>query len=169
MRRSFIERGFLPERDPLREFPHGSPLAVLDEIGHDLPSLLHDEGFRDYARRLTIPPWTRAGRSDAAIAANAAVLRSAGISWLRAISTRSAHRRRRCCPRISPCRCAIFAGGCRGRRFSATTVTHFTTGSDSIPPARSRWAISTRCKTSFICTTSIGSFWFTSRSKPTRP
>ncbi len=57
MRRSFIERGFLPERDPLRDFPHGSPLAVLDEIGHDLPSLLHDEGFREYARRLTIPPW----------------------------------------------------------------------------------------------------------------
>jgi indoleamine 2,3-dioxygenase len=58
MRRSFIERGFLPERDPLREFPRGSPLAVLDEIGHDLPSLLHDEGFRERARKLTIPPWT---------------------------------------------------------------------------------------------------------------
>jgi indoleamine 2,3-dioxygenase len=58
MQRSFLNRGFLPECDPLRDFPHGSPLAVLDEIGHDLPSLLHEQGFRDYARRLTIPPWT---------------------------------------------------------------------------------------------------------------
>jgi indoleamine 2,3-dioxygenase len=54
----FTARGFLPERDPLQSFPPGSPLAVLDEIGRDLPSLLHDPGFRDYARRLTIPPWT---------------------------------------------------------------------------------------------------------------
>jgi len=58
MQRSFIERGFLPECDPVRAFPHGSPLAALDEIGCDLPSLLHDQGFREYARQLTIPPWT---------------------------------------------------------------------------------------------------------------
>ena len=58
MQRSFVERGFLPECDPLGSFPRDSPLAVLDEIGRDLPSLLHDQGFRDYARRLAVPPWT---------------------------------------------------------------------------------------------------------------
>lgn len=55
---SFTQRGFLPERDPLRAFPHDSPLAELDEIGRDLPSRLIDPAFRDYARGLTIPPWS---------------------------------------------------------------------------------------------------------------
>ena len=58
MQQSFTERGFLPERDPLRAFPYDSPLAVLDEIGCDLPSRLIDPGFRDYARGLTIPGWS---------------------------------------------------------------------------------------------------------------
>ena len=54
---AFREHGFLPQQDPVRTFPHGSELAVLDELGHDLPSLLEDGGFREYARRLQIPPW----------------------------------------------------------------------------------------------------------------
>jgi indoleamine 2,3-dioxygenase len=57
MDRTFTEHGFLPQNDPLREFPGDSPLAVLDEIGHDLPSLLYDPGFRERARRLEIPVW----------------------------------------------------------------------------------------------------------------
>lgn len=57
MHRSFREHGFLPERDPLRAFPHDSPVAVLDEVGRDLPSLLHHAGFRERARRLMIPAW----------------------------------------------------------------------------------------------------------------
>ncbi len=57
MHESFTRRGFLPEADPLRSFPHDCPLAALDEIGRDLPSLLYDPRFRAYARRLTIPPW----------------------------------------------------------------------------------------------------------------
>ncbi|MGE5194894.1 MAG: hypothetical protein ACM3U2_20570 [Deltaproteobacteria bacterium] len=61
MDRLFRDHGFLPERDPLRAFPHGSPLALLDEIGRDLPSLLQDAGFRDYARRLSIPEWVEPG------------------------------------------------------------------------------------------------------------
>lgn len=56
MDREFGERGFLPEQDPLKAFPSGSPLSVLDEIGRDLPSLVEDEGFRTYARRLSLPP-----------------------------------------------------------------------------------------------------------------
>ena len=45
---SFIERGFLPEDDPLIEFGASSELAPLDVLGRDLPSLpallpaLHD-------------------------------------------------------------------------------------------------------------------------------
>jgi indoleamine 2,3-dioxygenase len=57
MNGSLTEHGFLPENDPLREFPHKSPLAVLDELGSDLASLLQDSGFRERARRFVIPPW----------------------------------------------------------------------------------------------------------------
>jgi len=55
MERGFAERGFLPEQDPLTEFPSGSPLSALDEIGRDLPSLVEDDGFRAYARHLSLP------------------------------------------------------------------------------------------------------------------
>src|SRR3954447_10261752 len=57
MERNFAEHGFLPASDPAVSFPHGSDLAVLDEIGHDLSSLLHDPGFRARARTWAIPPW----------------------------------------------------------------------------------------------------------------
>lgn len=53
----YTERGFLPAHDPARSFPSDSELAVLDELGRDLPSLLQDRGFRDRARRLKLPPW----------------------------------------------------------------------------------------------------------------
>ncbi len=53
----FQRHGFLPESDPLTEFPAGSPFAVLDDIGRDLPNLLEDPGFRRYARELKIPFW----------------------------------------------------------------------------------------------------------------
>ena len=64
MLRSLHQRGFLPEADPARSFPHGSELAVLDEIGRDLPSLLQDGRFRDDARRLKIPSWTLTNDDD---------------------------------------------------------------------------------------------------------
>jgi indoleamine 2,3-dioxygenase len=54
------KRGFLPDPDPLTAFPPDSELSVLDEIGRDLPSLLHDRGFRRYAQSLRIPPWPHA-------------------------------------------------------------------------------------------------------------
>lgn len=49
--------GFLPEQDPLTEFPVDSPYRILDQIGRDLPSLLHDSSFRSYVRTLDIPSW----------------------------------------------------------------------------------------------------------------
>src|SRR5215467_7146649 len=55
--RRFRTRGFLPEADPLTAFPPDSEFAVVDEIGRDLPSLLHDRDFRKYARTLNIPLW----------------------------------------------------------------------------------------------------------------
>jgi indoleamine 2,3-dioxygenase len=64
MHTTFIHDGFLPSSDPARAFPHGSELAVLDEVGRDLPSLLEDAGFRQYARELAIPPWPE-GRLNA--------------------------------------------------------------------------------------------------------
>ena len=51
----FRKRGFLPAKDPLTEFPRDSEFSVLDEIGRDLPSLVHDHAFRQYARTLKIP------------------------------------------------------------------------------------------------------------------
>jgi indoleamine 2,3-dioxygenase len=47
--------GFLPEQDPLIEFPTTSQFSPLDRLGRDLPSLLHDRGFRAIARGLVIP------------------------------------------------------------------------------------------------------------------
>jgi len=41
----------------VQSFVPGSALSVLDEIGHDLPSLLEDSGFRQYVRGLQIPEW----------------------------------------------------------------------------------------------------------------
>jgi indoleamine 2,3-dioxygenase len=32
-------------------------LAALDELGRDLPSLLVDPGYREFARQLDVPPW----------------------------------------------------------------------------------------------------------------
>ncbi len=60
----YAKRGFLPEHDPLTRFPGGSSYAVLDELGHDLPSLLYDKGFRAHARELDIPPWIGAATEE---------------------------------------------------------------------------------------------------------
>lgn len=51
------KRGFLPASDPLTAFPPGDPWAMLDELGHDLPSRLRQGDFRAFARRLPIPFW----------------------------------------------------------------------------------------------------------------
>jgi indoleamine 2,3-dioxygenase len=57
MTKDNVKRGFLPRHDPVKSFPAGSELALLDELGGDLPSLLEDGGFRKYARNLSIPAW----------------------------------------------------------------------------------------------------------------
>lgn len=54
----YATRGFLPDQDPLASFPPGSPYAVLDEIGRDLPSLLYQDDFRSLSRQFVIPAWT---------------------------------------------------------------------------------------------------------------
>jgi indoleamine 2,3-dioxygenase len=54
---SLRSHGFLPEHDPLVGFPFSSEFVGLDEIGRDIPSLLQDPGFRDYAHSLDIPLW----------------------------------------------------------------------------------------------------------------
>lgn len=56
---SLKRRGFLPPQDPASHFPSDSPLSMLDVLGRDLPSLLEDRGFRDYAHHLKIPSWPR--------------------------------------------------------------------------------------------------------------
>ena len=57
MDRLLTKRGFLPESDPVKAFASDSELAVLDEIGRDLPSLLQDRSFRRYVEGLRIPEW----------------------------------------------------------------------------------------------------------------
>jgi len=44
-------------QDPARSFRFHRELAMLDELGHDLPSLLHDGGFRARARQWKLPAW----------------------------------------------------------------------------------------------------------------
>ena len=64
MKPRYARRGFLPETDPLVGFSSNSPYAALDEIGRDLPSLLHDKGFRAYARAVRIPSWEGAASEE---------------------------------------------------------------------------------------------------------
>ena len=59
----FAQHGFLPEPDPAREFVTYPELAVLDELGRDLPSRLQDRGFRKYIQELRIPSWREASVS----------------------------------------------------------------------------------------------------------
>jgi indoleamine 2,3-dioxygenase len=54
----FAQFGFLPHPDPLKAFPAGSPLAELDELGRDLPSILEDKNARTYLRGLCMPIWS---------------------------------------------------------------------------------------------------------------
>jgi indoleamine 2,3-dioxygenase len=54
---AYARRGFLPEADPAAAFPPGTELARLDQLGRDLPSLLHDPGSRAYLRAQPIPPF----------------------------------------------------------------------------------------------------------------
>jgi indoleamine 2,3-dioxygenase len=51
----FTRHGFLPDHDPLTEFPPGSNLVALDRLGRDLASLLQEKSFRARARAFTIP------------------------------------------------------------------------------------------------------------------
>jgi len=57
-------RGFLPETDSAHRISARSEFAVLDDIGRDLPSLLSDRGFRQYARALKIPLWPDSVRPE---------------------------------------------------------------------------------------------------------
>lgn len=52
----FSKRGFLPASDPLTSFGEASEFALLDTLGRDLPSLLMDRGFRQFARGVAVPP-----------------------------------------------------------------------------------------------------------------
>ncbi len=54
---AFTRHGFLPHPDPLRNFPAGSDLTRLDDLGRDLPSLLEDASARRYLSTFNVPPW----------------------------------------------------------------------------------------------------------------
>ena len=102
----FRRRGFFPEQDPLTAFPSTSEFAVLDEIGRDLPSMLHDRGFRSYARTLKIPLWPE----NRVYPKDLPELRLYYVrvgSLPRRVSTKWARNRRRCCPQTSR---PLFAG-----------------------------------------------------------
>ncbi|MBY4678000.1 indoleamine 2,3-dioxygenase [Marinobacterium arenosum] len=57
MKDCFATRGFLPGEDPATELTLGEPFRLLDQLGHDLPSLLLEPGFRDFMRQQTLPDW----------------------------------------------------------------------------------------------------------------
>lgn len=52
---AFTRHGFLPHPDPLRNFPSGSDLARLDDLGRDLPSLLEDRNARNFLANFRVP------------------------------------------------------------------------------------------------------------------
>ena len=52
-----MQRGFLPNLDPAIYFQCHEEFKILDEIGQDLPSLLHFTDFRKRARAFKIPLW----------------------------------------------------------------------------------------------------------------
>jgi indoleamine 2,3-dioxygenase len=52
----FTRRGFLPADDPAEKLDDPR-LAILDELGHDLPSLLIKPDFRDFVEWLDVPFW----------------------------------------------------------------------------------------------------------------
>ncbi|HEY2911469.1 MAG TPA: hypothetical protein VGI99_14555, partial [Gemmataceae bacterium] len=54
---SFTQRGFLPHPDPPRRFPPETGLGPLDELGHNLPSILHDRDARRFLASFNVPPW----------------------------------------------------------------------------------------------------------------
>lgn len=53
----YRQHGFLPQQEPLAQFPSNSELSYLDEIGRALPELLTDPHFRQFTRELAVPPW----------------------------------------------------------------------------------------------------------------
>ncbi len=57
MNRSFLQSGFLPNHEPATAFRRHPELAVLDGLGRDLPSLLHEPSFRTFAREIHVPSW----------------------------------------------------------------------------------------------------------------
>lgn len=61
---AFSERGFLPESDPLNQFPAEYDLNSLDELGRDLPSILLEKDGRQLLKQASIPlppeQWTAA-------------------------------------------------------------------------------------------------------------
>ena len=52
-----MQRGFLPNKDPVISFQRREEYHQLDELGQDLPSLLQYPEFREYARTINIPLW----------------------------------------------------------------------------------------------------------------
>jgi indoleamine 2,3-dioxygenase len=58
----FRKRGFLPADDPLTRFPSGSPGAVLDDLGAELPARLEDSGFRSWLRAQRVPEYATVTR-----------------------------------------------------------------------------------------------------------
>lgn len=52
-----LSRGFLPPQDPATAFPAGSPFEILDQVGHDLPSLLLETDARQYLQSIVLPAW----------------------------------------------------------------------------------------------------------------
>lgn len=54
---AFTQHGFLPHPDPVRSFPPASGFAPLDELGRNLPSILHDPDARKYLAAFNVPLW----------------------------------------------------------------------------------------------------------------
>ena len=159
----FTRRGFLPEPDPLAEFPPGSPFSPLDSLGRDLPSLLHDKGFRAFARNLEIPGLPSPG----SVTLSELRLYYVRLGFLASAYVNQVGRiRRPFLPRniaVPLCEVCPWLGRPPILSYDGYALFNWKRFD---PRGPSHWGTSTRSKTSSTSTTSTGSSWSTSRSRP---
>ena len=167
MEAHFKQLGFLPESAPATSFVRHPELALLDEVGRDLPSLLHDPSFRRYAQQLAIPQWP--SRPTDGEELQELRLYYVRLGFLARLCTRWRSRgprlpRNIAVPLVPRLPRLPHARRSELRRLRALQL-------EAVRPGRPdcAWAISTRCRTSCISTTNIGSSWCTWRSRRSRP
>ena len=152
----------LPARDPAQSFAPDSELSVLDELGRDLPSLLEDSSFRRHMQGVRIPESPENEAREETLARAPALLRAPRLPGL-GLHQPGGQQLGVLPPNLAVPLCDVCAAGSAAdaelRRLCPVQL-------EAVRPAgRSRWATSTRSRTSCTSTTSTGSSSSTSKSR----